>query len=452
MTELTKKFSINDVVIDRNSEDKDFAIAEIWGLSEGNNSHRNPISRQVLEDYAYTFKGKFIIGKYDILNKDTKGHELKEDIYGYVSVTDEPQFKTKLVDGEEREFVVLKAYLSKIYAKQIVDMFKIDNKRSVSCEFTCALEYEEDEYGRPLDEYGNPMDIDNPILAYSISGITILGKKINPSVKEADIVMKRFSEDSNKLETKSKGDNMEEVKELSEQPKDEQDIVMAEESEDTKEFPKDKEDDTEEMSEVETTEEIAEEPSEDETEDTTEEMSDEDSKEVETEEMQCDETEEMECGDSKDMSCETTEEMSEEEPQQEEKLLSEQAVEFAEEDYKEFVGKLFSSELKDFVEEVVEMKKFMDETIKTNTEKRFAEIMVEPKLCLGEKAYTVLFEEGSKLTLGELDAFETKVKAFCEDAPRKQEVKEDELLKFASDDVTVDKQQNLDVWSRIANN
>lgn len=95
----------------------------------------------------------------------------------------------------------------------------------------------------------------------------------------------------------------------------------------------------------------------------------------------------------------------------------------------------------------------MDERVKADTEKRFSEIMVEPKLCLGEKAYNVLFEEGSKLTLSELDSFEAKVKAFCEDIPKKQQEKEetDEMLKFSCGDTSNNTQEQLDVWSRIAN-
>ncbi|MBQ0111628.1 MAG: hypothetical protein KBT03_00695, partial [Bacteroidales bacterium] len=336
-------------------------------------------------------------------------------------------------------------------------------------------------------------------------------ERINPSVKGAEIIMKRFSEDTNKLsekfkekelDTKSKGENMEGNKNLSEQPKDEnEDIVM----EEVKEFPKDKE------KEKEVEDEVAEMAS-----------------ETETEEK------EMSCGESdsnKEMGCDGEgKKMSEKEfaidldglwgkiydileakyPNEEteypesiyriygiyeedgqkfvvlkkraddttykaniviedEKIaLSDELVEvkietkfvpieqvreFAENEYKEFAEKLFSCELKEIVEQVVELKKFMDTTVKTNTEKRFAEIMVEPKLCLGEKAYNVLFEEGKTLSLNELDAFETKVKAFCEDAPKKQEETSDnELMKFAcGEDTNNNIEQNLDVWSRIAN-
>lgn len=434
MVELNKTFSINDVILDRNAEDKDFAIMELWALGAGNNFYRNPISKEVLsaKENIETFKGKFIVGKYDKFTQDVKSHEIEESVFGYVSVLDEPQIKQKIVDGEEKDFVVVKAYISKIYAKEIVDMFRLDNKRSVSCEFTCNLQYDEDSYGRPIID-GIARDEDNPILAYSISGITLLSKKVKPAVKGADAVMKRFSEDSNKLETKSKGDNMEDIKELSEQPKDE-DIVMAEETEDTKEFPKDKEDEKEMSCGDGDTEEMAEEQP---AEDNTEEMSCGDSKEME-------EVEEMACGG------EENKEMSEE--PQEEKSFSEQAKEFADEDHKEFVEKLFSMELKDMVEQIVELKTFMDSTIKANTEKRFSEIMVEPKLCLGEKAYNVLFEEGAKLTLNELDAFEQKVKAFCEDVPKKNTESDDELLKFACDDTQKHNVENSDVWSRIENN
>lgn len=441
MIETNKKFSINDVVIDRNVEDKDFAIAEIWALSEGNNSHHNPFSREVLERDAHTFKGKFIIGKYNKFISDTEGHEIQEDIYGYVSVTDEPQFKLKVVDGVEKEFVVVKAILSKIYAKEIVDMFNIDNKRSVSCEFSCALMYDEDEYGRAIDEDGVVLNSDNPILGYSISGITILGKRINPSVKGADMVMKKFSEDTNKLKLetiKSKEDNMEENKEFSEkvdESKDE-DIVMEEPTQIGEEETKAVKGDTE-VDEIEG-----------EVEDKEVELSEEES--TEDKEMACGESKEMGCGkdDNKEMSCVEEKEMSEqptEETVVEEKSFSEQAKEFAEEEYKDFVEKLFSYEMKDFVEQVVELKKFMDNRIKSDTEKRFSEIMVEPKLCLGEKAYNVLFEEGKTLGIEELDAFEAKVKAFCEDAPKKQEQPEEEFLKFSCGDTTNEVKTELSV-------
>ena len=195
MKEYMKKFSVEDVQLYREQdEDPDFAYVELWALAEGNNSHRNPFSKEVLERDAHTFKGKFIVAKYDKFQNDTEGHELDEIIIGYVPPNEELEFKNKEVDGVEKEFVVAKGVLSKIYAKEVVDLFRTNNGRTVSCEFSCATQYEENEYGRAIDDNGLEMDVDNPVLSYHIHGITVLGLKYNPSVAGTEIKVKQFAE------------------------------------------------------------------------------------------------------------------------------------------------------------------------------------------------------------------------------------------------------------------
>lgn len=195
MQEYMKKFSIEDVQLYREQdEDPDFAYVELWALADGNNSHRNPFSKEVLERDADTFKGKFIVAKYNKFEKDTEAHSLNQSILGYVPPNEEIEFKTKEVDGIEKEFVVVKGLLSKIYAKEVVDLFRTNNGRTVSCEFSCATQYEENEYGRAIDENGLELDVDNPILSYHIHGITILGLKYNPSVAGTEIKVKQFAE------------------------------------------------------------------------------------------------------------------------------------------------------------------------------------------------------------------------------------------------------------------
>ena len=195
MQEYMKKFSVEDVQLYREqNEDPDFAYVEIWALAEGNNSHRNPFSKEVLERDAHTFKGKFIVAKYNKFEKDTEAHTLNQSILGYVPPNEEIEFKTKEVDGVEKEFVVVKGVLSKIYAKEVVDLFRTNNGRTVSCEFSCATQYEENEYGRAIDENGLELGIDNPVLKYHIHGITVLGLKYNPSVAGTEIKVKQFAE------------------------------------------------------------------------------------------------------------------------------------------------------------------------------------------------------------------------------------------------------------------
>ena len=195
MQEYMKKFSVEDVQLYKEqNEDPDFAYVELWALAEGNNSHRNPFSKEVLERDAHTFKGKFIVAKYDKFQNDTEGHELDEIIIGYVPPNEELEFKNKEVDGVEKEFVVAKGVLSKIYAKEVVDLFRTNNGRTVSCEFSCATQYEENEYGKAIDENGLELDVDNTVLSYHIHGITVLGLKYNPSVAGTEIKVKQFAE------------------------------------------------------------------------------------------------------------------------------------------------------------------------------------------------------------------------------------------------------------------
>ena len=195
MKEYMKKFSIEDVQLYREQdEDPDFAYVELWALAEGNNSHRNPFSKEVLERDADTFKGKFIVAKYDKFKGDVEGHELDESIIGYVPPNEEVEFKNKEVDGVEKEFAVVKGLLSKVYAKEVVDLFRTNNSRTVSCEFSCATQYEENEYGRAIDENGLELDVDNPVLGYHIFGITVLGLTLKPSVAGTEIKVKQFAE------------------------------------------------------------------------------------------------------------------------------------------------------------------------------------------------------------------------------------------------------------------
>lgn len=195
MKEYMKKFSIEDVQLYREQdEDPDFAYVELWALAEGNNSHRNPFSKEVLERDADTFKGKFIVAKYDKFKGDVEGHELDESIIGYVPPNEEVEFKNKEVDGIEKEFAVVKGLLSKVYAKEVVDLFRTNNSRTVSCEFSCATQYEENEYGRAIDENGLELDVDNPVLGYHIFGITVLGLTLKPSVAGTEIKVKQFAE------------------------------------------------------------------------------------------------------------------------------------------------------------------------------------------------------------------------------------------------------------------
>ena len=461
MSEYLKKFSIEDVqMYNEQKENIDFSIVEIWALANDNNSHRNPISIEVLEKYADTFKGKFIVAKFDKTAMDVKAHETDEIIVGYIDPREPIEFKTKFVEKEnkEKEFVVVKALLSKIYARNVVDMFRFDNERTVSCEFSCKTMYEENEYGQPIDEFGRVLNEDNPILKYNIHAITILGKSFNPSVIGTEIKVKQFAENLSKQTlkefakkrkkyldkdyslNKNKEDNMEEVKMLSksESDKEEKDIIMEEKAKEEKEM-------------------------------------------AETEEQPKEEEKGMGCG--KDMSDDSKEkemEEKEEEPKEEEEEEEEREKEFSLDAFldQSFILGMLEKETeqeRDFVDKIIkqfcslnaneiletfvklskenkELKLEKEKVDKEKQEKKFSAIMASVKEDLDEKVFSELSEEGKELSLEQLGAFENKVKAFAYEATKSKQVKNEEsdIMMFGASDDTINNNDNQDVFDRLS--
>ena len=551
MQEYLKKFSIDNVQMSREqSEDPDFAIVELWAFSEGNNTHRNPITREVLEEYSDTFKGKFIVAKYDKFTKDATTHLPEEVIVGYVSPIDNVEFKTKEVDGEEREFVVVKGVLSKVYAEEVVDMFRTHNERSVSCEFRCSTLYEENEYGEPIDEFGMKLECDNPILAYHIFGITILGLSVAPSIKSTEIKVKKFMEKSkptmkqlaeqrkDKLKLVSHPiDKSKEVVDMGDwngdKAKDEllkeknfatlaksvcllleegwenrkkgalkypvmnlkngkwvynaeglssaraygeqHDSSVAEKAISIQKrlglYKDDKEDtmeDKKKLSEAESKETekdivMEEQPTVEEKEMAQpQDNKEKQPKEEETKEMGCDETKAMADEESK-------EEVKEEKPQEEEKKFSLDAyvdqvamlamLEKETEQNKELAEKVMKQmSANEIVEKFVQMSKenaeLKAEKEANDTEKRdkkFSAIMASVKEDLDVKKFSELSEEGKNLSLGELSAFENKVKAFAYEATKNKPKQDDDgIMRFAGVSESLNNQGTEDVFDRIS--
>jgi len=176
---IEKKFSIDDIQIfrDRDDEDVDFAFAKIYALAVGSNSHKNPISEEVLRRDAHTMLGKFLVAKYDNWTEDVTTHVNSEAIVGYFPKDSKIEFEEK--DG--KLFVVYEALVSKLYATQVYNLFEQKNFRNVSCEFSCT-EGEEDENG------------EIPITSIFFHGCTILGLKYNPSCAGSEMNIVKFSE------------------------------------------------------------------------------------------------------------------------------------------------------------------------------------------------------------------------------------------------------------------
>lgn len=178
--EKIKQFSVDDIYLFTDDEDVDFALGEVYLLAEGNNSHKNPISLDVLKRDAHTMLGKFLIAKYSDFQKDVTTHTQDQQIVGYFPKDGKIQFKEK--DG--KTFAVFDVLISKLYATPVYQLFKEHNFRNVSAEFSC-IEQEE------IDENG-----DNPIEKIMFHGCTILGLNYKPSCEGAEMNIKRFSAES----------------------------------------------------------------------------------------------------------------------------------------------------------------------------------------------------------------------------------------------------------------
>lgn len=175
--EEIKQFSIDDIYLFTEDEDVDFALGEVYLLAEGNNSHKNPISLDILKRDAHTMLGKFLIAKYSDFQKDVTTHTQDQQIVGYFPKDGKIQFKEK----EGKTFAVFDVLISKLYATPVYQLFKEHNFRNVSAEFTCIEQEEPDENG------------DNPIEKIMFHGCTILGLNYKPSCEGAEMNIKRFS-------------------------------------------------------------------------------------------------------------------------------------------------------------------------------------------------------------------------------------------------------------------
>lgn len=177
MNETIKQFSINDVNLFKDDDSADFALAEIYFLSDGNNAQNCPIPTEVLKRDAKTVLGKFVVAKFDKWVGDVTSHDTEEVIIGYVPMESEVRF----VEKDGRTFAVCNAIISKIYATEVYTLFKEENYRSVSSEFSCS---------QPNANEMGEGEVD----ALIIRGLTVLGRSIKPAISGANMQIKKFSE------------------------------------------------------------------------------------------------------------------------------------------------------------------------------------------------------------------------------------------------------------------
>lgn len=178
-------YSIDDWTEYLQDDDISFATARITFLSTRPNSHKHIYTLDVLKEYSKTYLGKFIVAEYDELVQDTTTHTgNRMNIVGYVPANQEISF-TQAEDGYWD--ASLDAVISKIYAKNVYEMFKVKNERSVSVEQ--LVEFEEG-YEHLQDGLQ-----DKVVKSFEGIGITILGLKYQGSVPMAKMEITKMSTD-----------------------------------------------------------------------------------------------------------------------------------------------------------------------------------------------------------------------------------------------------------------
>lgn len=170
------KFSINDIHEVSTENSAEFCYARICVLSTKPNSHQVLITDEILRRDGLSVRGKWIVCDFNGIDATT--HTDREKIVGIVP----HDAKVDFVEEDGYTSMYVDAIISKIYAKEVYDMFKIDNFRNVSVEMM-------------TDDEDTLPNGDIPIRGLEIVGITILGRYVNGSCPNANMSIIKFSVD-----------------------------------------------------------------------------------------------------------------------------------------------------------------------------------------------------------------------------------------------------------------
>ena len=175
----TLTFSIDKYTLEEVNEQQ-LMILEMWIVSEGNNAHDMPIPRDAIINAASSLIGKPVLYKYSDSDKDFEAHEMDEISCGVLALNKlDYSFKE---DEEGKLWLVCRAYIWKFYYPEVVDVFIRDKEKAISMEILIV--------DSVVDE-NNETQIIN---AFSFLGVTLLGDKYNPAIRNANVTVEKFSE------------------------------------------------------------------------------------------------------------------------------------------------------------------------------------------------------------------------------------------------------------------
>lgn len=197
--QIKRNFSVDCIGKFVEDDDPEFAYGTTLFLSTRPNTHGLNISEDVLRKCADTIKGKWLVCKVNPYTGDGEGHSPLENIVGYIVPNQDIRFE---YDKNGYLLAICDFVISKIYAEDVYNMFRYnDNYRSVSVEMlTTGTEMENGE-------------VDNNLVSnFCIVGLTVLGKKVNPSSPGANAKLVKFEEKANKFYESCKN-GLEKIKE-----------------------------------------------------------------------------------------------------------------------------------------------------------------------------------------------------------------------------------------------
>lgn len=197
--QIKRNFSVDVIEKFVDDDDPEFAYGTTLFLSTRPNTHGLIISEEVLRNCADTIKGKWLVCKVNPYTKDGEGHTVDECISGRIPENQDIRFE---YDKDGYLLAICDFVISKIYAEDVYNMFKYnDNRRSVSVEMlTVGTELENGE-------------VDNNLISnFCIVGLTVLGKRINPSSPGANAKLVKFEEKANKFYENCKSNSLSELK------------------------------------------------------------------------------------------------------------------------------------------------------------------------------------------------------------------------------------------------
>lgn len=176
------QMSISDVTKFWNDESYEFAYGTVDFLSNRPNSHNHTYPEEVIKEYAPSIINKWVVAEYSKTEGDVTSHTDNQKIVGIV-----PQQEVKYRYDEDGYIIAsVDIVMSKIYATDVYEIFKSNNKRSVSVELMLGFT---DETKNIPNGFGEKI-----VTGFNIVGVTVLGLAYNPSVPNANIQMTRMSE------------------------------------------------------------------------------------------------------------------------------------------------------------------------------------------------------------------------------------------------------------------